>query len=72
MLVELTEFDRPHRLGSHTTSSIMETSGTLSFAPEAEATVMTWDWQVRSKGWFRLISPLDRSVAAWNERFGAG
>jgi hypothetical protein len=27
MLVELTEFDRPHQLGSRTTSSIMETSG---------------------------------------------
>ena len=32
MLVELTEFDRPHRLGSRTTSTMMETSGALSFA----------------------------------------
>ena len=58
MRVELTEFDRPHRLGSHTTSSMMETSGTLTFATEAEATVMTWDWQVRPKGWVRLLGPL--------------
>jgi hypothetical protein len=28
MLVELTEFDRPRRLGSRTTSSIMVTTGT--------------------------------------------
>ncbi len=35
MLVELTEFDRPHRLGSLTTSSMMETSGTLTFSTEA-------------------------------------
>ncbi len=27
MLVELTEFDRPHRLGSRTTSSMMQTPG---------------------------------------------
>ena len=37
MLVELTAFDRPHRLGSRTTSSMMETSGALTFAAEGEA-----------------------------------
>jgi hypothetical protein len=58
MLVELTAFDRPRQLGSTTTSSMMETSGTLTFAPDAGATVMTWDWQVRPKGWFRLLGPL--------------
>jgi hypothetical protein len=40
MLVELTEFDRPHRLGSRTTSSMMETSGTLTFAADGEGTVL--------------------------------
>lgn len=58
MLIELTEFDRPHRLGSVTTSSMMETSGTLTFAAEAGATVMSWDWQVRPKGLFALTGPL--------------
>jgi len=58
MLVELTEFDRPHRLGSLTTSSMMETSGTLTFSTEAEATVMAWDWEVRPKGWFQLLGPM--------------
>ena len=58
MLVELTEFDRPHRLGSRTTSSMMETSGTLTFATEGTGTVMGWDWQVRPKGWMRLLAPL--------------
>jgi hypothetical protein len=58
MLVELTEFDRPHRLGSRTTSSMMETSGTLNFAAEGNGTVMGWDWQVRPKGWMRLLGPL--------------
>ena len=34
MLVELTEFDRPQRLGSRTTSSMMDTSGALIFAAD--------------------------------------
>ena len=58
MLVELAEFERPHRLGSHTTSSMMETSGTLTFTTEGNGTVMVWDWQVRPKGWMRLLGPL--------------
>lgn len=58
MVVELTEFDRPNRLGSLTTSSMMETSGTLTFHGDGEATVMAWDWQLRPKGWFRLVGPL--------------
>jgi hypothetical protein len=57
MLVELTEFDRPHRLGSRTTSSMMQTSGALTFA-DGDGTVMGWDWQVAPKGWMRMFSPL--------------
>src|SRR5512141_2655328 len=68
MLVELTEFDRPHRLGSVTTSSMMETSGTLSFTADAHATVMAWDWQVRPKGWFRLLGPLVGPMGGRMER----
>ena len=58
MLVELTEFDRPSRLGSRTTSSMMETSGTLTCTGEAGSTLLSWDWQVRPKGWFRVTAPL--------------
>lgn len=68
MLVELTEFDRPHRLGSHTTSSMMETSGTLTFATEAETTVMAWDWQVRPRGWLRLLGPVTGPLGRRMER----
>ncbi|HEY3410422.1 MAG TPA: SRPBCC family protein [Propionicimonas sp.] len=68
MLVELTEFDRPHRLSSVTTSSMMETSGTLSFTAAAEVTVMAWDWQVRPKGWFRLLGPLVGPLGGRMER----
>jgi carbon monoxide dehydrogenase subunit G len=58
MLVELTEFQRPDRLGSRTTSSMMETSGTLTFAADGTETLMSWDWQVRPKGWLRMLGPL--------------
>ena len=58
MLIELTEFDRPYRLGSSTTSSMMETSGALTFAAEGDImTTMSWDWQVR-RGWLRALGPL--------------
>lgn len=58
MLVELTEFDRPYRLGSCTTSSMMDTSGTLTFTASGQGTVMAWDWQVHPKGWTRMLGPL--------------
>lgn len=58
MLVELTEFDRPRRVGSVTTSPIMATSGSLTFTPDAGATVMVWDWRVSPRGWFRVLGPL--------------
>jgi hypothetical protein len=68
MLVELTEFDRPHRLGSRTTSSMMATSGTLTFAAEDQGTIMSWDWQVRPKGWLRMLSPLAGPLGRRMER----
>jgi hypothetical protein len=73
MAVELTEFDRPHRLGSRTSSSMMETSGVLTFAAEGEGTVMGWNWQVRPKGWVRLLGPLFGLLGgAWSAESGPG
>jgi len=68
MLVELTEFDRPRRLGSRTTSSMMETSGALTLAPDGEGTDLGWDWQVRPKGWLRLVGPLFGPLGSRMER----
>ena len=68
MLVELTEFERPHRLGSRTTSSMMETSGTLTFAADGQDTLMSWDWQVRPKGWLRMLGPLSGPLGSRMER----
>ncbi len=68
MLVELTEFDRPHRLGSRTTSSMMDTSGALTFAADGDGTVMSWAWQVRTKGWMRMLGPLFGPLGGRMER----
>ena len=68
MLVELTEFDRPHRLGSRTTSPMMHTSGTLTFATVGDGTVMSWDWQVRPRGWTRMLGPLLGPLGSRMER----
>jgi len=77
MLVELTEFDRPHRLGSRTTSSMMHTSGALTFAADGDGTVMSWDWQVRPGGWARMLGPpfglrggrMERRIGASMKRY---
>jgi hypothetical protein len=68
MVVELTEFDRPHRLGSRTTSSMMQTFGALTFTADGESTVMSWGWQVRPKGWMRLLGPLFGPLGGRMER----
>ena len=68
MLVELTEFDRPHRLGSRATSSMMQTSGALTFAPGGDGTVMSWAWQVRPRGWMRMLGPLSGPLGGRMER----
>jgi hypothetical protein len=65
MLVELT---RPHRLGSRTTSPVMDTCGALTFAAGGDGTVMSWDWQVRPKGWMRMLGPLFGPLGGRMER----
>jgi hypothetical protein len=71
MLVERTDFDRPHLLGSRTTSSMMETSGALTLVSEGDGTagtVIAWDWQVSPKGWTRLFWPVFGLMGARMER----
>jgi hypothetical protein len=59
LLVAITTFERPRELGSTTTSTLMDTAGTLRFhADSPGGTVMSWDWQVQPKGWLRLLGPL--------------
>jgi hypothetical protein len=68
MLVEITGFDRPRRLGSHTASPLMETDGAMTFTPTPGGTDMAWDWRVRPKGWMRLLGPLVGPLGSRMER----
>jgi hypothetical protein len=58
MIIEFTDFDRPRRLASSTHSSMMDTTGELTFEPVAHGTLMRWSWDVRPRGPLRLIPAL--------------
>jgi hypothetical protein len=68
MLVELTGYDRPHRLASVTTGALMQTSGALTFREDGTGTVMSWDWEVRPKGWLRALGPAVGPLGSRMER----
>jgi len=58
--VELTEFDRPHRLGSATHISSMDINGTLLFEAQGQGTKMTWIWNLEPRGFYKLLGPIMR------------
>jgi len=58
MLIEITEYDRPRRLGSRTTMASVDVNGGSTFEPVDGATRMSWSWEVSPKGPLRLLSPL--------------
>jgi carbon monoxide dehydrogenase subunit G len=58
MIIELTNYERPRRLGSSTHMSIMETRGTLDFFPVPEGTRLRWAWDVEPRGILKLMKPL--------------
>ncbi|MBI5497018.1 MAG: SRPBCC family protein [Deltaproteobacteria bacterium] len=47
MTVEYTEFQRPHRLGSRTTTESMDIAGTLTCTPDQGGTRLAWDWELK-------------------------
>jgi carbon monoxide dehydrogenase subunit G len=68
MLVELTDVVQPLRVGSRTSSSLMATDGALTLTADGDGTVLAWDWQVRPRGWLRLLGPLLGPLGARMER----
>ena len=58
MLIEITGYNRPHRLASATTMRQAAISYTLTFEPAGSGTRMRWSGQVRPKGAFKLLGPL--------------
>jgi short-subunit dehydrogenase len=68
MLMEVTEFKRPTKLGSRTTMSTVDVDGGLTFEPLAEATRMRWSWEVSPRGPLRLFGPLVARLGRRQER----
>jgi hypothetical protein len=58
MRIELTGYDRPAQLASHTSMRQADIDGTLSFDEMPAATRMRWLWQVQPKGRSRMLTPL--------------
>ncbi len=60
MTIELTEFDRPRRLGSATHLSSMDINGTLLFEAQGQSTKMKWLWNIEPRGFYKLLGPIVR------------
>jgi hypothetical protein len=58
MTIELTDYARPHRLGSRTHLVAMDIMGQLTFEPAPEGTRMRWCWILAPRGALRLARPL--------------
>ena len=58
MTIEVTGYERPRRLTSSTHLSSMDIHGTLAFDPVHEGTRMRWEWNVKPRGFFKLMRPL--------------
>lgn len=58
MLIAITVYERPRRLGSRTELTAMQIEGMLTFEPLPEGTRLKWAWNVQPRGWLRLLSPL--------------
>lgn len=58
MAVEITGYDRPHRLASTTRTASMDIDSTLVFEPAGPGTRMHWSSQLRPRGFVKLLTPL--------------
>ena len=73
MRMEVTDFDRPHRVGSSIRSSAMDVDGAVTFTPVDGGTLLHWSWDMRLRGPMRLMSPVLHVVGpAWERRNWVG
>ena len=69
MLVEVLEYDRPHRLHNAIRSSYLEVEGTLTFEAAGGATRLRWDWEMDLVGAMRAMGPVLALVGPrWERR----
>jgi hypothetical protein len=68
MTIEVTEYDRPYRIGSTTTMSRADIRGVVGFETIGASTRITWTWQVRPKGLASALTPIVGVVGRRSER----
>ena len=57
MTSEYTVYERPKRLGSSVHMAAADILGTLGFDPVPDGTRMSWSWEMRLRGLYRLLTP---------------
>ena len=68
MVIETTDYHRPHSLSSTTHMSSMNLHGTLTFEPVPEGTRMEWSWDLEPGGVVKLLSPLIATMGRRQEQ----
>ena len=68
MTIELVDYGRPHHLGVLTAVDGTIIDGTMDFVPCPGGTRMSWDWDVRTSGGLKLLSPLVALMGRRQER----
>jgi hypothetical protein len=68
MRIELTGYDRPNRLASHSATELADISGELTFDPVPGGTRMRWSWSVRPKDAARRLAPVITWIGRRQER----
>jgi uncharacterized protein YndB with AHSA1/START domain len=58
MQIEVTDYARPHRLGSITSMTTAQIQGTVTFEPDPAGTRLRWSWDMRPKGMLKLMGPV--------------
>ena len=59
MTIDYTAYERPRRLGSSIhMAAAADILGTLGFDPVPSGTRMSWSWEMRLRGLYRLMTPI--------------
>ena len=68
MVIEVTRFERPRRMGSTTHLDAMDLDGTLTFDPIHAGTRMSWSWNIHPTGPLLWFKPFVGVIGGRNER----
>ena len=68
MTVEVTGYERPHRLESTAhIEGTMDIRGAMTFEATAGGTLMSWEWDVEPHGCMKLLGPFITRMGSRNE-----